>query len=148
MEREINCCRQAHKHTIDHLTHHTSLLRQHDLCGVGDVCMTGLQVGFVTRLEGQRLTADLQDYLPDYQFAFEGAGEEVGGMYYYSDTTRALNDEMGDMLHKIHDFEVRSGYAAACHFTRQYFQLACHLMPVATGTQPQCLVLSAPQPIQ
>lgn len=65
-----------------------------------------MQVGFVTRLEGQRLTADLQDYLPDYEFAFEGQGDEVGGMYYYSDTTRELNAEMGDMLHKIRDFEV------------------------------------------
>ncbi|MCJ1423469.1 hypothetical protein MMC29_001352 [Sticta canariensis] len=66
------------------------------------------QVGFVTRLEGQRLTADLQDCLPDYQFAFEGSGVEVGGMYYYSDATRELNAEVGDMLHKIHDFEAFS----------------------------------------
>ncbi|KAK9812016.1 hypothetical protein WJX73_009003 [Symbiochloris irregularis] len=67
---------------------------------------TAKAVGFVTRLEGQRLTADLQDYLPDYEFAFEGRGEEMDGMYYYSDTTRGLDQEMGDMLHKIHDFEV------------------------------------------
>ena len=65
-------------------------------------------MGFVTRLEGQRLTADLEDYLPDYDFAFEGAGQEVGGHYYHSNTTRALNAEMGDMLHKIHDFEVKT----------------------------------------
>ena len=58
------------------------------------------------RLEGHRLTAALEDHLPDYEFAFEGHGEGMAGMYYYSDTTRQLDAEMGDMLHKIHDCEV------------------------------------------
>ncbi len=32
------------------------------------------QVGFVVRLEGHRLTADLEDELPDFEFAFESTG--------------------------------------------------------------------------
>jgi len=66
------------------------------------------QVGFVMRLEGQRLSAALEDFLPDFQFAFEGNGGEVGGMYYHTDRTRQLNAHFGDMLHKIQDLEVSS----------------------------------------
>ena len=33
-----------------------------------------VQVGFVVRLEGHRLTADLEDELPDFEFAFESSG--------------------------------------------------------------------------
>ena len=58
------------------------------------------------RLEGQRLSAALEDFLPDYEFAFEGSGGEVGGMYYHTDRTRQLNAHFGDMLHKIQDLEV------------------------------------------
>lgn len=65
------------------------------------------QVGFVMRLEGQRLSAALEDFLPDYEFAFEGSGGEVNGMYYHTDRTRQLNMHFGDMLHKIQDLEVR-----------------------------------------
>lgn len=65
-----------------------------------------LQVGFVMRLEGQRLSAAVEDYLPDYEFAFEGNGGEVGGIYYHTDRTRQLNAHFGDMLHKIQDLEV------------------------------------------
>lgn len=64
------------------------------------------QVGFVMRLEGQRLCAALEDILPDFEFAFEGSGGEVGGMYYHTDRTRQLNAHFGDMLHKIQDLEV------------------------------------------
>jgi len=32
------------------------------------------QVGFVVRLEGHRLTADLEEELPDFEFAFESTG--------------------------------------------------------------------------
>ena len=64
------------------------------------------QVGFVMRLEGQRLSAALEDILPDFEFAFEGSGGEVGGMYYHTDRTRQLNAHFGDMLHKIQDLEV------------------------------------------
>ena len=60
------------------------------------------------RLEGQRLSAALEDFLPDYEFAFEGNGGEVGGMYYHTDRTRQLNAHFGDMLHKIQDLEVGS----------------------------------------
>ena len=58
------------------------------------------------RLEGQRLSAAVEDYLPDYEFAFEGNGGEVGGIYYHTDRTRQLNAHFGDMLHKIQDLEV------------------------------------------
>jgi len=64
------------------------------------------QVGFVMRLEGQRLSAALEDFLPDYEFAFEGNGGEVRGMYYHTDRTCQLNAHFGDMLHKIQDLEV------------------------------------------
>ena len=60
------------------------------------------------RLEGKPLTADLEDYLPDFKFAFEGVGEEAGGHYYTSDRSQELNDRFGDLLHKICDLEVKS----------------------------------------
>jgi hypothetical protein len=60
------------------------------------------------RLEGQRLSAALEDFLPDFEFAFEGNGGEVGGMYYHTDRTSQLNTHFGDMLHKIQDLEVGS----------------------------------------
>ncbi len=64
------------------------------------------QVGFIMRVEGQPLTADLEDYLPDFKFAFEGVGEEAGGHYYTSNRSQELNDRFGDLLHKIRDLEV------------------------------------------
>lgn len=63
------------------------------------------------RLEGQRLSAALEDFLPDFEFAFEGSGGEVGGIYYHTDRTRQLNAHFGDMLHKIQDLEVRESQA-------------------------------------
>ena len=62
-------------------------------------------MGFATRVEGGRLTADLQDVFPDFQVAFEGGAE--GGTFYHSDSTRRLDAEYGDMLHRILDLEVR-----------------------------------------
>ena len=64
------------------------------------------QVGFAIRVEGGRLTADLEDVFPDFEVAFEGA--EDGSTFYRSDRTRALGDEFGDMLHKILDLEARA----------------------------------------
>lgn len=60
------------------------------------------------RLEGKPLTADLEDFLPDFKFAFEGVGSEAGGYYYTSDRSQELNDRFGDLLHKIRDLEVCS----------------------------------------
>ncbi len=60
-------------------------------------------MGFAIRVEGGRLTADLEDVFPDFEMAFEG--NEDGSTFYRSDRTRALNDEYGDMLHKILDLE-------------------------------------------
>ena len=64
-----------------------------------------VQVGFLVRIEGQRLTADLEECYPDYNFAFEGEDGGVRGTYYRCDRTRELQAEFGDMLHRIHDLE-------------------------------------------
>ena len=64
-----------------------------------------VQVGFVLRLEGKPLTADLEEYLPDYQFAFEGVGEEARGYYYTTQCTRELNERFGDLRCSISDLE-------------------------------------------
>ncbi len=63
------------------------------------------QVGFLVRIEGQRLTADLEECYPDYEFAFEAKDDNVCGMYYRCERTRELQAEFGDMLHRIHDLE-------------------------------------------
>ena len=75
----------------------------HFLTSVGESLK---QAGFIMRLEGQPLTADLEDFLPDFKFAFEGAGEEAGGFYYTTQRCQELNDHFGDLLHKIRDLEV------------------------------------------
>ena len=67
-----------------------------------------LQVGFLVRLEGGRLGADVAECLPDYQMAFEGGGEDAGAVFYACEATRQLHARFGDMLHRIHDLE-------ACH---------------------------------
>lgn len=63
-------------------------------------------MGFVLRVEGQRLGPELEEVLPDFKVAFEGSGEATEGFYYYSDRTKELNARFGDMLHKIQDLEV------------------------------------------
>ena len=64
-----------------------------------------MQVGFLVRIEGQRLSADLEECYPDYDFAFEAEDDGVRGMYYRCGRTRELQAEFGDMLHRIHDLE-------------------------------------------
>ena len=66
------------------------------------------------RLEGEKLSPALEDCFPDYQFAFEGNGAEVDGMYYHTDKTRELNAHFGDMLHKIQDLEVHTSSGHDC----------------------------------
>lgn len=67
------------------------------------------------RLEGEKLSAALEECLPDYQFAFEGNGAEVDGMYYHTHKTQELNARFGDMLHKIQDLEVGlPSFCASC----------------------------------
>ncbi|KAL3151543.1 MutS protein msh5, variant 2 [Trebouxia sp. C0009 RCD-2024] len=95
------------------------------------------QVGFVMRLEGQRLSAALEDFLPDYEFAFEGSGGEVGGMYYHTDRTRQLNAHFGDMLHKIQDLEGS--------MSTELIQRLCEYRPqlsraVAVAAEVDCLL--------
>jgi hypothetical protein len=58
------------------------------------------------RLVGKPLTADLEEHLPDFKFAFEGVGAEAEGYYYTSQRCQELNAEFGDLLHKIRDLEV------------------------------------------
>ena len=64
------------------------------------------QVGFVTRVQGPRLSADLEDCLPDYALAFQIEHGDAVGTYYRNDRTAELNQRFGDMLHRIHDLEV------------------------------------------
>ncbi|DBA75705.1 TPA: MutS protein msh5 [Trebouxia sp. C0005] len=95
------------------------------------------QVGFVMRLEGQRLSAALEDFLPDFQFAFEGNGGEVSGMYYHTDRTRQLNAHFGDMLHQIQDLE-----GSIC---TELIQRLCEYRPhlnraVAVAAEVDCLI--------
>jgi DNA mismatch repair protein MSH5 len=66
-----------------------------------------MQVGFLVRLEGGRLGADVAECLPDYALGFEGGGEDAGATYYMCAATRALHARFGDMLHRIHDLEAR-----------------------------------------
>ncbi|KAG2497286.1 hypothetical protein HYH03_004869 [Edaphochlamys debaryana] len=85
------------------------------------------QVGFVLKVQGAQLTADLLDALPDYELAFEGAAgpEEAepgaaegagsvgaaGGQgagwaaYYRTQSTLDLNARFGDLRYKIQDLE-------------------------------------------
>eukprot|EP00884_Botryococcus_braunii_P002998 jgi/Botrbrau1/1269/Bobra.0163s0057.3 len=63
------------------------------------------QVGFVTRIQGPRLTADLEECLPDYAVAFQIEHGDAVGTYYTNHRTAELNTRFGDMLHKIHDLE-------------------------------------------
>ena len=69
------------------------------------------------RLEGSPLTADLEDFLPDFRLAFEGTGPEAGGFYYTSDKSIGLNERFGDLLYKIKDLEVRQN-VLLCHGMR------------------------------
>lgn len=54
------------------------------------------------------MTADVEEYLPDYKFEFEDTSSEGAGVFYRSDRTRELQDKFGDMLHSIHDLEVHA----------------------------------------
>lgn len=65
-------------------------------------------MGFLVRVEGARLGPALADCLPDYELAFEGAGEEAAATFYSCNATRALHARFGDMLHRIQDLEARS----------------------------------------
>ena len=66
-----------------------------------------LQVGFVVRTENGHIGADLQECLPDYRLAFEGQTEDRGACFYYTcRQTAHLDEEYGDLLSIIHDFEV------------------------------------------
>jgi hypothetical protein len=65
-------------------------------------------VGFLVRVEGARLGPALAECLPDYEIAFEGAGEEAGAMFYACGATRALHARFGDLLHRIQDLEAHA----------------------------------------
>ena len=66
-----------------------------------------VQAGFVMRMEGGHLPAALQDSLPDYVLAFEEAGGAHGPAFFYTcRRTDHLNEEYGDLLAIIQDFEV------------------------------------------
>ena len=67
-----------------------------------------VQVGFVVRTENGHIGADVQECLPDYKLAFEGQTEDRTACFYYTcRQTTYLDEEYGDLLSIIHDFEVR-----------------------------------------
>ena len=60
----------------------------------------------MVRMEGGHLSAALQDSLPDYTFAFEEPPEDSRPAFFYTTRcTAQLNEEYGDLLAIIHDFE-------------------------------------------
>ena len=78
------------------------------------------------RVEGPRLGVHVEECLPDYAFAFEGAGDEAGAAFYKCDATRELHTRFGDMLHRIHDLEVPSHFD--CVLEMSGLQAHCWLM--------------------
>lgn len=68
------------------------------------------QVGFMVRVQGGPLPESVSEFLPDYEFGFEGpAGEGEEGeesWYYKCEVTEELNQQYGDILHRIKDLEV------------------------------------------
>ncbi len=74
-------------------------------------------MGFLVRIEGRRMTADVEEYLPDYKFAFEDTSSQGAGVYYRCDRTHELQAEFGDMLHSIHDLEVHAPLFSPCSYS-------------------------------
>ena len=68
-----------------------------------------MQAGFVVRMEGGHLSAALQDSLPDYELAFEDSSGQVPAFFYTCRRTAQLNEEYGDLLAIINDYEVGRG---------------------------------------
>ena len=73
-----------------------------------------LQVGFLLRIEGNRLSAALEDCLPDFKEAFESSGPEIEGTYYRTSRTQQLDARFGDMLNNIQDLEVSCLWLVPC----------------------------------
>lgn len=100
-----------------------------------DACAgVNAQVGFLVRIEGQRLTADLEECYPDYEFAFEAEDEGVRGMYYRCERTRELQAEFGDMLHRILDLE--AGHTPHAHTCCHSI---CEMAPSIIQIQTLCI---------
>ena len=54
------------------------------------------------RFGGGRLEGDLSRILKDYTFEFEGKNSDgANGVYYSTDRTRELNQQFGDIYHKV-----------------------------------------------
>jgi hypothetical protein len=64
-------------------------------------------VGFVLRVTGGRLSAALEECLPDVNYAFEAHGDDGLGVYYTTSATAELNRQFGDLLNRIRDLEAR-----------------------------------------
>ncbi len=73
-----------------------------------------LQVGFLLRIEGNRLSAALEDCLPDFEEAFASSGPEIEGTYYRTSRTQQLDAHFGDMLNNIQDLEVSCFWLVPC----------------------------------
>ena len=64
------------------------------------------KVGYAVRLAESTLPPDLAEELPDFTFAFDQltpSGEYAS--YYFTQTTRELTEELGDILPRIADLE-------------------------------------------
>ena len=96
------------------------------------------------RIEGQRLTADLEECYPDYEFAFEAEDDGVRGMYYRCERTRELQAEFGDMLHRIHDLE--AGYLLLCFTFLWLIQQGDYMPPYRQTRGTMHLNLHRPLP--
>ena len=71
-------------------------------------------MGFLLRIEGSRLSAALEDCLPDFEEAFASSGPEIEGTYYRTSRTQQLDAHFGDMLNKIQDLEVSCFWLMPC----------------------------------
>ena len=103
-----------------------------------------LQVGFLVRTENGHVGADLQECLPDYRLAFEGQTEDRGACFYYTcRQTAHLDEEYGDLLSIIHDFEVSGLKALQARMLGSRYTLplpdpACLLTVPATEHDGHC----------
>ena len=64
------------------------------------------KVGYALKLEGSTLPPDIAEELPDVEFAFDQvAPDQEYSSYYFTQTTRELTGELGDILPRIVDLE-------------------------------------------
>eukprot|EP00955_Chlamydomonas_euryale_P032770 344517-Chlamydomonas_euryale.AAC.13 len=97
--------------------------------------------GFVMQISGEPLTDDLLMELSDYTLAMEGhADDGAPSAYYHTDTTRSLNDQVGDVLYKIKDLEG----SLCCELSRRLLSYSTQLhLASAVVAELDCLMAFA-----